>query len=147
MTETTFAKASIRGTVGHVFFGSRRRSIFSIKCFGWRRPLLFMGISKLSGQTINLLANERRPLVWTSSTPPLGMTPYCFRAGVLPKARQAFNLADRIGPLSLCQQRLLSRALGRVAGLEMAERIGSCYRKMAPAPDLPGNCRSGYLEA
>jgi glycosyltransferase involved in cell wall biosynthesis len=57
-----------------------------------------------------------------------------FRAGALRQARHAFDLANRLGPARLADQRLFYRTVGRIAGLEMAERIGAWYRKIAPKP-------------
>ncbi len=55
-----------------------------------------------------------------------------FRLGAREEARAAFNLALEIGPPQLIGQRKSYRALGRVFGLEFAERTGALYRRVFP---------------
>lgn len=55
-----------------------------------------------------------------------------FKLGAISKAREAFKLADKLGPSTFRQQRKLYRLIAKTFGPEIAERIGVFYRSILP---------------
>ena len=55
-----------------------------------------------------------------------------YKEGALEEARDAFRLAERIGPPDYRGQRGLYRAVARTFGAEAAERFGAWYRSLVP---------------
>lgn len=57
---------------------------------------------------------------------------FLFRAGAFAKAKEAFRLADKLGPPRLSEQRKSYRLIAGKLGPEVAERMGVFYRAILP---------------
>jgi glycosyltransferase involved in cell wall biosynthesis len=55
-----------------------------------------------------------------------------FKLGCRPDAFRAFELATRLGPPRFTTQRAMYRALARLFGYEVAERVSQAYRALLP---------------